>query len=153
MNAPARPLTPARRRRRCESEPGSVAELRDRLSFTRSDMKPEEWSSPACWWNVGETAAMENGHPRVLANYTLDCVLGRALGIECVEVLLQYPQHQDVLHNIFNDMVRRGRLSGIEITFIGHVTRNLTLRSAPSLSIIKARVEQPDGSHGIYQQE
>jgi hypothetical protein len=54
------------------------------------------------------------------------------------------------------DMVAVGRLSGVEIGFLGHMAHNLGARldkPRSQLSVIKARITEADGSTAIYRQE
>lgn len=85
----------------------------------------------------------------------LECLIGRVLAENFIETARRHPAHrQTMLRSTLLDMIRGGKVSGIEVAFIERITATLMPDTGGGkVAVLKAVVTQPDGSRGIYQTE
>lgn len=151
----ARAFEPNRKREpKPEPEPSRFDQAIDRLSHVVTRPRGQGRD----FWHIGQPVEDRQGHYRFLADYALDCDLGRALGENFLKVLRLFPDEAGMLTELtLKSIAKAGRLTGVEVAFLNQVAAlvaaGVRATAVPALQVIEARVRQADGRWGIYRNE
>ena len=106
------------------------------------------------YWHISEPQGAIGDVPLALADYGMDCLLGTALWQNFRNVIRRYPEEAEtIVEMTLKHMVKNGRLTGVEIAFLGHMAREMTRTFVPLPSkvtpiSIAPIATQPDGKRG-----